>query len=370
MNVLKRNWLMGAVAASAMLSVSGVTSADVVHLDDTIVVSSLCVGIDCASGESFGFDTLRLKENNLRVHFQDTSVSSSFPTNDWRIIINDSTNGGSNYFAIEDSGTGRQIFRVDALAPADSLRISASGDIGIGTSTPVVELHVKDGNTPSLRLEQDGSSGFAPHAWDVAGNETNFFIRDVTGGGTLPFRIEPNAGGDALYIDSTGDIGLATSSPEDRLHLADGSGSYFGVRYEDRSSGGAGSTWRTLVDPRVANDSFVITKNGTGASEMVIESGGNVTILGSITTGGATCGGGCDLVFTDGYDLPSIDDHADAMWSSGYLPNIGPTVENEPLNVSDKVGRMLNELETAHIYIDQLNERLAVLEAQAAQDDG
>ena len=39
---------------------------------------------------SFGFDTIVLKENNLRIFFDDTSTSASFPRNDWRIIANDS----------------------------------------------------------------------------------------------------------------------------------------------------------------------------------------------------------------------------------------------------------------------------------------
>jgi hypothetical protein len=60
-----------------------------VFATDVIVQGSMCVGIDCATSESFGFDTQRFKENNLRIHFNDTSASASFPSNDWRITIND-----------------------------------------------------------------------------------------------------------------------------------------------------------------------------------------------------------------------------------------------------------------------------------------
>ena len=52
---------------------------DQVILDDLIVDGSVAVGLDAVNGESFGFDTLRLKENNLRLHFDDTSVAASFP---------------------------------------------------------------------------------------------------------------------------------------------------------------------------------------------------------------------------------------------------------------------------------------------------
>ncbi|MEZ5716350.1 MAG: hypothetical protein R3D85_15045 [Paracoccaceae bacterium] len=73
----------------------------------------------------------------------------------------------------------------------------------------------------------------------------------------------------------------------------------------------------------------------------------DATLTGSLTTGGTTCGGGCDAVFAPDYPLPSIADHAARMRALGYLPNVGPTPEGAPFNVTDKLGRMLNELEHA-----------------------
>jgi len=178
-----------------------VPTRDQVILDDLIVVGSLCVGFDCVNMESFGFDTVRLKENNLRIHFQDTSTSASFPTNDWRISINDSSNGGENYFGIDDVDAGTRPFKVEAGSGANAMVISDSGgNVGLGTATPVVELQITDGDTPTMRLEQNGTNGFTPQTWDVAGNETNFFVRDVTNGSALPFKIIPGASNNALVI--------------------------------------------------------------------------------------------------------------------------------------------------------------------------
>ncbi|MEM1205386.1 MAG: tail fiber domain-containing protein [Acidobacteriota bacterium] len=189
-------------------------------LDDLIVNGgSLCVGQDCVNGESFSFDTIRLKENNLRIHFQDTSNTASFPSVDWRIVANDTTNGGSNYLAFEDASTGRIPFRVEAGAPVHSLYVEDGGRVGFGTSTPVVELHSVDGNTPTLRLEQDGSDGFTPQTFDVAANEANFFIRDVTNGSKLSFRIRPGAPESSIDIAGDGDVGVGTSSPTSSIHV-------------------------------------------------------------------------------------------------------------------------------------------------------
>ncbi len=194
-------------------------AANVVN-DDQIILGSECVGIDCATNESFGFDTLRLKESNLRIHIDDTSDSASFPANDWRLIFNDSGNGGANYFAVEDSTGGKVPFKVEAGAPSNTLYVDAAGDVGIKTATPAVDLHIVEGNTPTVRLEQDGSDGFTPQTWDMAGNETNFFIRDVTNGSKLPFRIKPNTAEDALFLEGDpGQVGINTKSPDASLHV-------------------------------------------------------------------------------------------------------------------------------------------------------
>jgi hypothetical protein len=261
---------------------------DIVHNDDVIITFSLCVGNDCVNGESFGFDTFRLKENNLRIHFQDTSNSASFPTNDWRIVINDSSNGGASYFRVEDSTAGRNPFTIEAGAPSNSLYVDDGGRLGLGTSTPVVEVHVKDGDTPTLRLEQDGSSGFTPQTWDVAGNETNFFVRDVTNGSKLSFRIKPSAPTDSLFIDTNGDIGIGTDSPEVRLHMLTDS-STNAKMFLERSSGAKGQVTAAAANMQIgtAND-FPVRIVANGGWKMELTSAGRLNM--STNTGGG--GGG------------------------------------------------------------------------------
>ncbi len=192
---------------------------DNVILEDLIVDGSACVGFDCVDGENFGFDTVRLKENNLRIHFDDTSASASFAANDWRISINDTANGGLNYFAIDDATAGTNPFRILAGAGSNALYIGNAGNVGLGTNAPVVELQVTDGDTPTLRLEQNGASGWTPQTWDIAGNEANFFVRDVTNGSALPFKIQPGAASNTLYIASTGNVSLGDTSPSEKLEV-------------------------------------------------------------------------------------------------------------------------------------------------------
>ena len=185
-----------------------VSTRDQVILDDLIVDGSACIGFDCVNSESFGFDTIRIKENNLRIRAMDTSSTASFPTNDWQITFNDSSNGGQNKFSIDDIDGGRTPFTIEAGAPSHSLYVDDGGRLGLGTNTPVVDVHIKSGNTPTTRLEQDGSNGFTPQTWDLAGNEANFFIRDATNGSTLPFRIFPGASSNSLTVAGDDDVGI------------------------------------------------------------------------------------------------------------------------------------------------------------------
>jgi endosialidase-like protein len=202
---------------------------DVVTADDEIIQGSLCVGLDCVSGENFGFDTIRLKENNTRIQFDDTSADAGFPTNNWQIRANSSANGGSSFLGFVDQGatgnseTGTIVFAVTAGAPANSMFVDSGGRLGLRTSTPVLDIHANTNNTPAMRLEQNNSGGFTAQTWDVAGNEANFFVRDVTGGSRLPFRIRPGAPTSSIDIAASGNVGVGTASPAQKLQVA-GSG--------------------------------------------------------------------------------------------------------------------------------------------------
>jgi hypothetical protein len=116
------------LAASVLLVIAAPASADQVTADDQIVQGSSCVGLDCVVNESFGFDTLRLKENNLRIKFEDTSISG-FPSNDWALQANETQSGGASRFMLFDDTAGRAPVSVFAGAPANALVITAAGEV-------------------------------------------------------------------------------------------------------------------------------------------------------------------------------------------------------------------------------------------------
>ena len=132
----KINWKKTVVLMTMLTG--ALLQADSIILDDQIVDGSTCIGTDCTNGEVFDFSTIKLKENNLRLEFMDTSSTASFPGNDWQITINDSTNGGENYFAVDNLTSGKQVFK-----------ISPSGDLTIlGSISDSSDINLKENFIP------------------------------------------------------------------------------------------------------------------------------------------------------------------------------------------------------------------------------
>lgn len=90
---------------------------------------------------------------------------------------------------------------------------------------------------------------------------------------------------------------------------------------------------------------------------------GTVTVKGNLVVEG-TCTGR-DRVFQSDYELESIEDHASLVWGKSYLPGAGPTPEGgTSIDVFAKTTGILQELVKAQIYIVQLHERNARLQAK------
>ena len=185
---------------------------------------------------------------------------------------------------------------------------------------------------------------------------------------------------DALFIDSDGDVGVGTNTPQGKLHTY---GDGVQLAYYESGNGGA-------VQVRFRTDSqnrrFLAVNNANEVKSQLIFLDNRINFTGQTDTGanlwlsvgpdgiisqGPSCGSPCDGVFDpEVFEVPTIEAHAAQMWTQKHLPAIGPTKPNEPINMTEKVGGIIHELEVAHIYIERLHERLQAMEARLRTLEG
>ena len=194
------------------------------------------------------------------------------------------------YYHSDDS------MRFNTNGDNERLRIDSSGNVGIGTSNPSALLTLRQGN-PSLRIETSSDGGqctidFANESAAVA-FKTGYRDANVT------YNICPGsslASSDGLHVDSSGRVGVGTTSPTKQLHVSgtgqqniligstDAGGALLvldGDANGDASGGDYAYLWHTTAgDLAIANGkSGVITFKGTSDAEKArIDSSGRVGI--------------------------------------------------------------------------------------------
>lgn len=178
-------------------------------------------------------------DGNANGHTRLTMESASGGTIDelWEFI-----NSNGNFFLCETgSGSGGNCDN-----PTTFLQ-DVGGAMGIGTQAPAVDVHIVGGNT-ELRLEDTGDNA----VWDLQTLFGEFAIEDGLSGNDV-FTLEQGAPGFALLVDTSGEVGLGTSDPEDRLHLVHTDPT---IRFTETD--GNGSVFRLRVDTVSGNRRFVI----------------------------------------------------------------------------------------------------------------
>ena len=355
---------------------------------------SLCVGFDCVAEEAFGFDTFRLKENNLRINFEDTSSTGAFPSRDWRIVINSSANGGGSYFAVEDSTAGYFPFLIDGDAKSNALVVDEQGDVGIGTRHAALDLQITRGDTPSIRLQQDGTSGFTPQIWDLAGNEAGFFLRDSTNGSQLPLRVRPGAESSSIDVGTDSQIGLGTASARAKVHIQEsddrnGSINEAALIIENTSGVKKPRHMLYIVDNGASTISFEDTSaalnwffgttlqgdfrigyQGAGGSNLLIEPSGEVTALADMnaTAFNVTSDRSLKTAVTPvdpASVLAAVTDLPVSTWSfigDGDVRHVGPMAQD----FASAFG--LGESDTSINVADAAGVSLAAIQALAAEN--
>ncbi|MFC1630950.1 hypothetical protein ACFL2I_00135 [Candidatus Omnitrophota bacterium] len=259
---------------------------------------------------------------------------------------------------------------VAAAGNADSLYVA--GRVGIGTMTPQEGLHILDSGADSAVILETGASEYELRAGNAA---NNFGIYDRNAGNAARLVID-GAGGVGINTGSPGadlDVrGEALISPNPRsplgqLHVHTGVGAQPALAVSKDAGG--------VDDPIV-----IFYRDMSPIDEVVrIERTGRVGIgtnnpAGELDVFGTICLSGGqihpDYVFEPEYQLETIEEHAAYMWREKHLKAIPKVKMKESGQEFVEIGAqnmgILEELEKAHIYIDQLNQKLKLLEEKIA----
>lgn len=185
-----------------------------VFFSDAIIQNRLGIGEDATTGMDFGENDMVLRDKTISLLFDDTSVSASFPRNDWAIKINDDVNNGQDYFATRDITGNRNPFLIMAGAPNNTLGITANGNINIGNSIPTEKLEVV-GTVNATAFVGNGNGltnlpGAGTASTSNTGSTTIGADTDVDTNGHIIFETAQNT---RLQIENNGTMNNGIADP-------------------------------------------------------------------------------------------------------------------------------------------------------------
>ena len=181
-------------------------------------------------------------------------------------------NNGQISFYVSEAGVSKHAMTIDS-----------EQRVGIGTVNPLAKFEVSDGSS-SIKLHEynngaaiflDGSDGdfVGSDYFHIIANGSSYLGLGGVAGGTTP-----------LNIDSTGKVGIGTTTPTDELQIKGSNAPYINVEASDVSDSGVSfarqgvKKWYILNDPDIADNFAIRGDGGTPDEFLTITQTGKVGI--------------------------------------------------------------------------------------------
>lgn len=349
-----------------------------------------------------GIGTL-IPSEKLEISGGDLMISDSDP----EYLFRDNTSGEDDWTIVVNENEMRIRQTIGDLVETERVRIDSQGNVGIGITNLWGRLHVHtpDPEIGSVHGITSTSINVLNALYFGEGFTEQGITHDATWsgigavGGDLRFK----AGGDfgsGYYLDelissphmriiSSGDIGIGKMSPSHKLDV-EGTVQMTGFKmptsaadgYVLTSNSSGVGTWQAATGGGIGGSGTMnnipkFTGSTTLGNSVIYENSGNIGIgtqnpRGKLDVSGSIYQRGSELhadyVFEPGYELESIDEHSEFMWKEKHLPAIpkARTDDNgqEIVEVGSHRKGIVEELEKAHIYIEQLHKQNKALETR------
>ncbi|MDB4663415.1 tail fiber domain-containing protein [Verrucomicrobia bacterium] len=162
----------------------------------------------------------------------------------------------------------------------ERIRIKSDGNVGIGTTSPDLKLHINNaGGSPNTRFSRGASYIFDLKIDNIITNSAiDYIIEPNQASSGILFRTHnsSNTNINALAINRDGNVGIGTTDPgellevDGNIRLGDG-----GVR---DIIGPTNESLRILANPNASTEGIKFSTDGGTTTEMFIQDGGNVGI--------------------------------------------------------------------------------------------
>lgn len=262
-----------------------------------------------------------------------------------------------------------------------------SGAVGIGIQTPQADLHLKRSGDIAMILEKNGGNNY--NYFRFRNDDVDQWAVGLDNGFNYSISAYNDTPKQWLTIEkSTGNIGVDDTTPGAKLHVngtfkVEGTAGSFDID-------GTGS-WMTfsrdaanyIAAPGTSASLYFLTGGSDSATKtrMIIKSDGKIGIntldpQGDLDVNGAIYQRGsslhADYVFEKDYELETIDEHSEFMWKNKHLPAVPKAKKDasglDIVNVGQQRRGILEELEKAHVYIDQLKGEIEALKSLVCLD--
>ena len=381
---------------------------DLIEDGDLIVKGNACIGGACTNS-SADVDVLKLKATHPAIVFDEVGVleSASF---DWGLLANPSD---IDQFSIasNDGSSTLTPFTLTGGAPDNSLFVSATGKVGLGTASPGNRLHVvcNDPGETCAKIENNSATGFSGvELTDETGaalaniahdNSGNTFRLNVINSEPMVFLTNSS---ERMRVTSAGKVGIGSTSPGAKLVIVDNAATetvqifnssstgFPGIGYFDENStiglfiGLDNANNNTRINS-VNNNPIVILTNsnekmritsagdiGVGTSSPSSKfhvNGGDIRVSsGSFIDDGVTLNAP-DYVFEPDYKLMPLEELRKFVTQEKHLPNVpnAREVKEQGLNLSQFQMRLLEKVEELTLYTLSQQEQIGSLHKENAQ---